>query len=281
MDKKREIRKLYIKHLNREPDANGLNMYLKKMHGGMTIKQIAIQIKSGTEYRTKHNSTRTPNVQYITPEEQHKEHMKKLQNVEQTLKTDLHEILPLLTENDIKLFDKYLDDPSNKFKKYFEFGSGNSTLYTANKATVAKVFSVENDRKWYRRILNTCNKKITIQYTETDSGLKNFGRPTKIDKMKFQNYFGAYKTSYNCHVIMIDGRFRVSCALDIIDKINENVIVLFDDFNNRLKKYEVVLKYFDVIEKGERIIALKCKSDANIDFTELAKDKVKYSIIAD
>lgn len=298
---KTEIRKTYIKYLNREPDERGSASYYKKIKNGMTIPQFIQQIKNSNEYKiTQHqfntqptNSKQTPvhththtythKVEYITPES--KKHLNSttqiMKNAPQTLTTRLDVVRPMLTEHDLMLFDKYLDDPTNTIKKYFEFGSGNSTLYTANKSTVAKVYSVENDRQWYQRIINTHNKKIEIQYTNTNSSLNSYGKPTKIDKQKFAKYYQSYKVSHNCNIIMIDGRFRVSCALDMFDKINENVIVLFDDFNNRMNKYGVVLKYYEVIEKGDRIIILRRKRNDDIDRNELNKDKVIYATNAD
>ena len=42
--------------------------------------------------------------------------------------------------------------------------------------------------------------------------------------------------------ILIDGRFRVACALSIFPYINENTLVLLDDFINRQNQFSEVLK---------------------------------------
>jgi hypothetical protein len=277
----REIRKVYIKHLHREPDERRLCDYTKRIRNGMTFRQLSQHIQKSSECKTNSSILHKP-VEYITPEcKLSQQTNDSSREVTQHLHTQLHDVKPMLTSNDLKLFDKYLDNPSNSIKKYFEFGSGNSTIYTANKLTVAKVYSVENDKQWHRRIINVHHKKIEIQYANTDSPNNSYGKPTKIDKRKFANYYRGYKVSYNCNIIMIDGRFRVSCALDIFNKINENVIVLFDDFVNRTSKYDCVLKYFNVVEKGERMIVLCRKSTTEIDRKELESDKVKYSTITD
>ena len=76
-------------------------------------------------------------------------------------------------------------------------------------------------------------------------------------------------------LILIDGRFRVSCCLKCFDIINENTHILFDDFMNR-PEYHIVLKYFDIIEKTNDncMVCLKKKSDIVID----QKDILDYNL---
>ncbi len=47
---------------------------------------------------------------------------------------------------------------------------------------------------------------------------------------------------------MIDGRFRVACCLKCFDKINQDCLIIFDDFLNR-PQYHIVLDYYEIIEK--------------------------------
>lgn len=80
------------------------------------------------------------------------------------------------------------------------------------------------------------------------------------------------KNNPNLDLILIDGRFRVLCALKSCKVINKNCVVLFDDFLNR-KSYHVLLDYFDIIEKGDRMVALKKKENAVISDEILEKFK--------
>lgn len=49
-------------------------------------------------------------------------------------------------------------------------------------------------------------------------------------------------------IILIDGRFRVSCALKSYNIIDLDTILVFDDFLNR-KHYHIILEYFKIINK--------------------------------
>jgi len=58
-----------------------------------------------------------------------------------------------------------------------------------------------------------------------------------------EKYVQSYKTEYNADIILIDGRFRVACGLDIFSKIRNNTLVFIHDYNNR-KKYHILEKYY-------------------------------------
>ena len=62
----------------------------------------------------------------------------------------------------------------------------------------------------------------------------------------------------NIDTILIDGRFRVACALNCFNVIRNNTFVLFDDFLNR-KHYHIVLDYYDIIDKAGRLVVLQKK----------------------
>jgi len=61
---------------------------------------------------------------------------------------------------------------------------------------------------------------------------------------------------YFVDLILIDGRFRVACALNLFDQIENNTTIIFDDFLNR-KNYHVVLEYYDIVMKAGRTVILK------------------------
>tara|TARA_Y200000002_G_scaffold271729_1_gene226229 strand:+ start:10361 stop:11149 length:789 start_codon:yes stop_codon:yes gene_type:complete len=80
----------------------------------------------------------------------------------------------------------------------------------------------------------------------------------------------------NFDLILIDGRCRVASALTCHNIIDENCIVLIDDFIDRKCYHMAVLDYYDIIEKGERMIALKKKTNKKLSLEEL--EKYKYDI---
>ena len=96
----------------------------------------------------------------------------------------------------------------------FEYGSGNSTLYFADK--VKNVVSVEHDELWYSKMKMKCssNKNISLHLRE----LKDDSYSKSI-----------YEFDQKFDLIIIDGRLRVKCAKNATNAISENGIIIFDN----------------------------------------------------
>ena len=129
---------------------------------------------------------------------------------------------PFMNQKEIKAFC-YFMKPNNI---YFEFGAGGST----NIASFYKVlsYSVESDAKWHKLLKDN---NVSVNYITIDLNPGPLGYPdnnTKIEEIK--KYIQAYKKDYNADVILIDGRFRVACALDIFNKIRNDTIILIHDY---------------------------------------------------
>ena len=142
---------------------------------------------------------------------------------------------PWMSKKELIAFS-YLMKPENI---YFEFGSGGST----NLASYYKVktYSVESDAKWHEKLKNN---GIIANYITIDLKVNNLGYPgneTNINDWK--KYIQAYKIEYNADIILIDGRFRVACALDIFPKIRNDTIVLIHDYKPR-KQYHILEKFY-------------------------------------
>ena len=151
---------------------------------------------------------------------------------------------PLMSDKEIKAFS-YFMKPENI---YFEFGSGGST----NIASFynVKTYSVESDVKWHEKLKNYGIKAnyITIDLNVTSGGYP--GNDTNVNDWK--KYIQAYKKEYNADIILIDGRFRVACALDIFNKIKNESIILIHDYEQRrqyhiLENYYIKLKTWDTL----------------------------------
>ena len=88
-------------------------------------------------------------------------------------------------------------------------------------------------------------------------------------KENWENYpKSIFKHTENFDLILVDGRFRVACALCSIYKMNDDSILLFDDYTPR-KQYHVIEPFFEKIETVDSMTVFKKKS--NIDLSELEK----------
>ena len=83
------------------------------------------------------------------------------------------------------------------------------------------------------------------------------------EKLKFPTILSCGQRYYksidgNPDLVLIDGRFRVACALYTWFAVDGAAIVLFDDFFDR-PFYHVVLEYYNVLEKAGRLAVLQKK----------------------
>ena len=176
------------------------------------------------------------------------------------------ELKPSFAKNDINMFYKYLNKASN----YLEFGSGGSTYQASICSNIKLIISVESDKSWYNT-LNSIVKHSNFHSKLVDLKCKpnTWGFPTNIcpidNKIKYSSIITHYinrSTANSLDLILIDGRFRVACALKAHSVINKNCKIIFDDFLNR-SYYHIVLQYFDIVEKtiDNRMVILVKKSN--------------------
>ena len=133
---------------------------------------------------------------------------------------------------------------------YFEFGSGGSTNIASYYKL--KVYSVESDVLWHNKLKNS---NINATYITVDLKTKKLGYPgnnTSIEDWK--RYFQAYDSKYNADIILIDGRFRVVCGLDIFPKIRNDTLVLIHDYSH-IEKYHILEKYYIKVKKWDSLSA--------------------------
>jgi protein O-GlcNAc transferase len=157
---------------------------------------------------------------------------------------------PSFKIKDKQMFYKYL----NKCKIYFEYGSGGSTYQASIRYNITKIFSVESDKEW----LNILQKKISSKnvihlFNEMNVQPNTWGHPgpnsTQLQRINYSNHIKklTLEEQQSIDLILIDGRFRVACCLKCFDIINQDCLIVFDDFLDR-PKYHVVLDYYDIVE---------------------------------
>jgi len=110
-------------------------------------------------------------------------------------------------------FIDFIADRLNRSMEVFEYGSGNSTLWYAQK--VKSVYSVEHDKVWFESIKNSVLDNVNIYYQELEYGGEYASFPSKLEKM--------------FDIIIVDGRDRVNCLKHAINSIKENGVVVLDD----------------------------------------------------
>lgn len=137
--------------------------------------------------------------------------------------------------------------------EYLEYGCGGSTVEAArfNK----RFTSVESDRKFLdaveKKIGRSNGRLIHVNIGETKEwGIPKHQRRWPWRKWRWKKYASTpWQNGFKPDLILIDGRFRVLCALYTIRQLaGHDFEILFDDYTNREFYSDVedfaTLKYF-------------------------------------
>ncbi len=152
---------------------------------------------------------------------------------------------------------------------YFEYGSGSSTLI-ANKYK-KKFLSIELDKLYYDLIKKKINKKGKIKFINIGP-VGEYSYPLFKFKDRIKGYVECIDEELKKKVypdfILVDGRFRVACCLNLLkfEKINKGFCtIIIDDYKKR-KEYHILNSFF-YIKKVGRLALLRPKN--------ISKKKIK------
>jgi len=141
-------------------------------------------------------------------------------------------------------------------KHYFEYGAGSSTLYAD--MNEKKFTSIELDKSFFFMINERLKKKNVFFINLGPVG--EFSYPLFKNKKKILSYIKSIDPYFNKKIypdfILIDGRFRVACCLNLLLIMNKKKIkstILIDDYKKR-DHYKILKNFFYIKEVGRMAI---------------------------
>lgn len=126
-----------------------------------------------------------------------------------------------------------------------EYGSGGSTVMAAELGK--HVLSVESDKAWAQMMRDWFAAHPpagSVEILWSDIGAtKEWGRP--VDETKWKNFvrypLDVWDNPGFRHpdVVLVDGRFRMGCALATAFRINRPIPLYYDDYANRERHHQI------------------------------------------
>jgi len=148
-----------------------------------------------------------------------------------------------------------------KSRVYFEYGSGSSTIIADKENKYYN--SIELDKSFYLHILKRIKKKNSLNFVNIGP-VGEFSYPLFLNLQKIKEYINSVNIFFKKktpNLILIDGRFRVACCLNLLrfkNKLIKNkTTIILDDFKKR-KEYGILNDFF-FIKKIDRFAILKFK----------------------
>lgn len=110
-------------------------------------------------------------------------------------------------------FIDFIKERIDKTHHIFEYGSGNSTIFYAERA--GTVTSVEHDKSWFDKVKNTSPANAEMIFCHLERNGAYAKKATLLDK-KFD-------------IIIVDGRDRVNCCKYSVDALSATGVLILDD----------------------------------------------------
>lgn len=181
-----------------------------------------------------------------------------------------------------KICDNYFKKLLRKSKFYFEYGGGSSTLLA--KKLKKKFISIETDKSFYSFL----KKNGVNQIIYSDIGPTKYYSIPLLPLFLIKGRIRKYSNQINLinknleffpDLILIDGRFRVYVAIQVIifciNNINRNkTVIIIDDFKFR-KEYHVLKKLVNIRLVG-RFGVIQITKKTKIDNNKAKKMSEKF-----
>ncbi|WP_443945445.1 FkbM family methyltransferase [Pedobacter sp. AW1-32] len=110
-------------------------------------------------------------------------------------------------------FIDFIKNRINKSLDIFEYGSGSSTIFYAERAK--SVTSVEHDKGWFDNVKNSSPENANIIFCELETNGEYSKKASTLNK------------KYD--IIIVDGRDRVNCCKHSVNALSTSGVLVLDD----------------------------------------------------
>jgi hypothetical protein len=163
-----------------------------------------------------------------------------------------------------------LQEASRRRQHAVEFGCGASTVLLLRNG-IGAVDSVDSQAAWVKRVSDEPDAAAALRAGRlrmhcVDIGpTRKWGHPLGDEsKARWPQYAQAVWQAalpQPVDFVLIDGRFRVACALMARLKARPDALVAFHDFWTRLRAYGEILPFFDVVGRAGSLAILAPQQD--------------------
>lgn len=139
-----------------------------------------------------------------------------------------------MTDRELEVFVSYIE----QFDHYLEFGCGGSTYLAADRS-LESIWSVESDPEWIedvKRQVEGLSGRVNFHHADVGK-VGKWGRPlAPVEARHAARYYLQIFDRIDLskpHLCLVDGRFRLQCAILSKMMLHEDSVILFHDFVNR------------------------------------------------
>jgi hypothetical protein len=167
-------------------------------------------------------------------------------------------ISPHMTTNEIACYRRHLADAQS----ILEYGVGGSTILAAERAP-RSLYCVESDAAWLHEVClhPAVASMVSIgvaKLVHVDLGpAGRWGKPSRRTWHRWPIYARQpWQEGYRPDLVMVDGRFRVSCIMQTLLHGAAGTKIVVHDFWKR-PRYHTVLQFTEVIDQADSLAVLR------------------------
>lgn len=186
------------------------------------------------------------------------------------------ELKPQMTDAEIELYSRHLVGCRN----LVEFGCGGSTRLAVEHG-ISSIDSIESDPQWVRDLTGhpflrpaIADKRLRLHHVDIGP-VRAWGSPAnRAHATKWRDYYGWIwnRLSEKPDVVLVDGRWRVSCTIRAIVEAPDATIVIHDFWER--PHYHVVLGFLEHLATADTMGVFKPRKD--IDWQALCRVADQY-----
>ncbi|WP_376087807.1 class I SAM-dependent methyltransferase [Roseomonas sp. CCTCC AB2023176] len=186
---------------------------------------------------------------------------------------------PRMSAAELALFENVL----RGVRGYVEFGAGGSTCFAASRIE-GPLLSVDSSTDWLAKVSDACGANpdwVQPTLIHADIGpTREWGQPADpATRQRWPGYHGApwaNPASRQADLYLVDGRFRVACAVQVLLHCRPDAVIAFHDFASR-REYHVILDVARELARAEELSLLVRRSDFDEAKARAILDKHAFS----
>lgn len=144
-----------------------------------------------------------------------------------------------------------------------EYGVGGSTILAAE-CNIASLYSLDSDAAWLAKVASQAPVANMIEagrakLVHADIGpVGKWGKPYNYSYvLRWPSYAKRpWQDGFKPDLVLIDGRFRVSCILQALKNGGPDLKIAVHDFWKR-RNYHCVLRFTSVLDRANTLVILK------------------------
>ena len=186
-------------------------------------------------------------------------------------------MIPVMSADEVACYRQYLTGAS----AVLEYGVGGSTVLAAECKNIASLYSLDSDAAWLAKV--ACQVPVAkmieagrAKLIHADIGpVRKWGKPSDYSYvLRWPGYAKRpWQDGFKPDLVLIDGRFRVSCILQALKKGGPDLKIAIHDFWKR-RNYHCVLRFTSVLDRAGTLAILKSNGSQSWQAGVLALSRV-------